>query len=154
MSAERRPHRLAISFVAGLVFAIGLGVAGMTDPAKVANFLDVFGTWDPSLAFVMGGAILVYAPVARLLGAKEAPRFDAQFHWPTKTDVDPKLLVGATLFGVGWGLAGFCPGPAIVVTTRGTANELVFFAAMLAGMGLFTLVTRRKDEPPPKPTDG
>jgi len=139
------PKRHLVSFVSGLLFAIGLGVAGMTDPNKVLNFLDVFGDWDPSLAFVMGAGILVYAPVYQLLKGKPAPLFGEKFMWPTRNDVDVKLVVGAILFGIGWGIAGFCPGPAIVAATaavaQGSAPPLVFFAAMALGMFVFGRVT-------------
>ncbi|NVB40975.1 YeeE/YedE family protein [Pseudenhygromyxa sp. WMMC2535] len=122
------------AFLSGLLFAIGLGLAGMTNPNKVLNFLDVSGSWDPSLAFVMGGAILVYLPVYRITKGKDAPLWNDRFHWPTKTDIDARLVIGATMFGVGWGLVGFCPGPAIVSTATLSSPVLVFFAAMIVGM--------------------
>lgn len=124
----------AVALFSGFVFAIGLGLAGMTNPAKVIAFLDVAGDWDPSLALVMGAAIAVYFPVVRALSRKEAPRLDARFHWPTKLHVDRPLLIGAALFGVGWGLAGYCPGPAIVASTTATVPVLALFGAMLVGM--------------------
>ena len=100
------------ALLSGLVFGIGLIVSGMADPAKVLNFLDVFGTWDPSLAFVMGGAIAVTAPgFAWLFRSRQTPYFDSTFRVPTRNDLEPKLLTGAAIFGVGWGLGGFCPGP-------------------------------------------
>ena len=102
------------ALLSGLVFGIGLIVSGMADPAKVLNFLDVFGTWDPSLAFVMGGAIAVTAPgFAWLFRSRQTPYFDSTFRVPTRNDLEPKLLTGAAIFGVGWGLGGFCPGPAL-----------------------------------------
>lgn len=135
MKKDKRSH--VVAFVSGLLFAIGLGIAGMTNPHKVLNFLDVFGDWDPSLALVMGGAILVYAPVYRLLKGKSAPKFGEQFHWPTKQDVDRELVIGSILFGIGWGIAGFCPGPAVVAAVTvvsGHGPTLAFFAAMVLGM--------------------
>lgn len=133
MTLERR--QMLVAFVAGLLFAVGLGIAGMTNPAKVLAFLDMFGgSWDPSLMFVMGGAILVYAPVYHLLKGRDAPKFADRFHWPTAKDVDAKLVVGSALFGIGWGLGGLCPGPALVAVATGAVPFLVFAAAMLVGM--------------------
>ena len=122
------------SFVCGLVFAFGLGIGGMTQPAKVLGFLDVFGTWDPSLAFVMGGAVATHATLRRLVLRRAAPVFETRFSLPALTAVDARLLAGAALFGVGWGIAGFCPGPAVVATGAGARNAIVFTVAMLAGM--------------------
>lgn len=132
MNAARR--RELVALIAGVVFALGLGLAGMTSPVKVLDFLDVFGDWDPSLAFVMGGAIAIYAPVYRRVRGREAPRLAEEFHWPTARDVDPRLVVGSLMFGVGWGLAGACPGPALVMSIEGSAPALLFVVAMLAGM--------------------
>lgn len=133
------------ALLAGFVFAIGLAVGGMTDPLKVISFLDFTGDWDPSLAFVMGGAILVYAPVFRLVRGREAPRFDTRFHLPTRRDIDRRLLVGSALFGVGWGLGGFCPGPALVSTMSFSTDALVFVASMVAGMTGHRLWSRLAD---------
>jgi hypothetical protein len=133
-----------VALGSGLLFAVGLGVAGMTDPDKVLNFLDVFGTWDPSLGLVMLAAILVYAPVYRLLKGRDAPKFGDRFHLPTSKDVDAKLVIGSVLFGVGWGLGGFCPGPAVVSATLGTVPVLVFAAAMLIGMLAYQQVIRAR----------
>jgi uncharacterized protein len=134
-----------VAFISGLMFALGLGLAGMTNPHKVINFLDLFGDWDPSLALVMGGAILVYAPVYRRLRGKDTPKFGDRFHWPTKRDIDAKLVVGSLMFGVGWGIAGFCPGPALVAVVGGSGPVLGFFAAMLVGMLAQGLLARRID---------
>ena len=138
---DRRSH--LVSLLSGLLFAVGLGVAGMTNPHKVLNFLDLFGDWDPSLALVMGGAILVYAPVYRKLKGEAAPKFAERFHWPTKKDIDAGLVLGSILFGIGWGIAGFCPGPAIVAATTGQPPVLAFFAAMVLGMLAQGFVARR-----------
>ena len=118
-------------FAIGLVFGLGLVIAGMSDPAKVLNFLDLgaipTGGWDPSLAFVMGGAIAVTFAGFRLVLRRKQPIFGGTFHLPTATDIDARIIAGPALFGVGWGLAGFCPGPAL--------TALIFVVAMLVGMG-------------------
>jgi len=122
------------AYLAGLIFGVGLALAGMVDPAKVIGFLDLFGTWDPSLAFVMGGAIMVHFVLFRLITKRASPLFDARFQLPTRTDLDPKLLGGAALFGIGWGLAGFCPGPALTSLGAGSVSAVVFVATMTLGM--------------------
>jgi len=132
-------RRLIATFFAGLIFSVGLGVAGMTQPAKVVGFLDLTGDWDPSLAFVMGGAIAVHFVAYRLVPRLGSPLFAERFGIPTRRDVDPRLVSGAVLFGAGWGLGGFCPGPALVSLTGGAQSALIFVAAMLGGMVLFQL---------------
>jgi uncharacterized membrane protein YedE/YeeE len=132
------------AFIAGLVFALGLALGGMTDPRKVIAFLDITGDWDPSLAFVMGGAIAVYAPLFRRITRRPAPRLERAFHLPTRRDLDAPLVVGAVLFGIGWGLGGFCPGPALVSTMSFDAGAVVFTASMLVAMVLFSAWTRRR----------
>jgi uncharacterized membrane protein YedE/YeeE len=122
------------SFCCGLVFALGLGIGGMTQPAKVLGFLDVFGAWDPSLAFVMAGAVATHAVLRLVVLRRAAPVLEARFSLPTLTALDARLLAGAALFGVGWGIAGFCPGPAVVASGAGARNAIVFAVAMLAGM--------------------
>jgi len=122
------------AFACGLVFAVGLVVGGMTQPGKVIGFLDVFGAWDPSLAFVMGGAVATHAILRPLVLRRGAPVFSARFSLPTLTAIDGRLLAGAALFGVGWGIAGYCPGPAVVATGAGAKNAIVFTVAMLVGM--------------------
>jgi uncharacterized membrane protein YedE/YeeE len=126
--------RIAMGFAAGLVFGLGLVISGMSDPAKVLNFLDLFGTWDPSLAFVMAGAVAVTFVGYRVTLGRPRPLFDATFHLPTAKDLDPSLLAGAAVFGLGWGLAGFCPGPAFTALPLLAAGTLVFVPAMLLGM--------------------
>ncbi len=125
-------------FVLGLVFGTGLIIAGMADPAKVLNFLDFAaipaGAWDPSLAFVLGGAAIVTFIGYRIVLKQPKPLFDAQFHLPHKTNIDAPILIGPAIFGIGWGLAGFCPGPAFVALGGGTAQAITFVIAMLAGM--------------------
>lgn len=132
------------SFLSGLVFAVGLAVGGMTDPNKVLSFLDVAGGWDPSLAFVMGGAILVYAPTYHWFTRKTRPLLHHAFHLPTRKDIDLRLVAGGVLFGVGWGLGGFCPGPAIVSAASLRSDVLMFVAAMFAGMLGVYLYDRRR----------
>jgi uncharacterized membrane protein YedE/YeeE len=121
---------------AGLVFGIGLGLSGMTQPAKVVAFLDIFGSWDPSLIFVMAGAILVHVALGRFIRRRDRPLLDARFHLPTATRVDTKLIAGAAVFGLGWGLGGFCPGPALVTLGSGALSAFVFVGAMALGMAL------------------
>lgn len=125
-----------IAFVVGLIFAVGLGLGGMLDPNKVLGFLNVTHGWDPSLAFVMGGAILVYAPVFRWATRHGEPWTAPTFHLPTRRDIDVKLLAGSALFGFGWGLGGYCPGPGLVSTASFFPSSLIFTAAMFGGMGL------------------
>jgi uncharacterized membrane protein YedE/YeeE len=125
-----------LAAVAGALFALGLVVGGMTIPAKVTGFLDVGGAWDPSLAFVMAAAIAVYAPLLRRARRLEAPLAADRFHWPSARGIDAWLVGGAALFGIGWGLSGYCPGPALTSLAGGGASALVFVVAMIAGIGL------------------
>jgi uncharacterized protein len=129
--------------LAGLLFSIGLAVAGMTQPHKVIRFLDFFGDWDPSLAMVMVGAIGVNTVVYRLVIGRKEPYFGGRFQLPTRTDIDWRLVVGAVLFGVGWGIAGLCPGPAVASLVGLGTPAVIFLAAMMAGMGIFRLVEGR-----------
>ena len=134
--------RMAAGLVCGLIFGLGLAVSGMIDPARVRGFLDLFGTWDPSLAFVMGGALAVAVPGFRLVLRGSRPVLAPAFDLPTRRDLDARLIGGAALFGIGWGLAGYCPGPAIAALTLGAPATYVFLAAMLAGMLGFDRLTR------------
>jgi uncharacterized membrane protein YedE/YeeE len=129
------------AFFVGLVFGIGLIVSGMTNPAKVQGFLDLAGRWDPSLAFVMAGAIAVGLVAFRLAGKRESSLLGAAMRLPTARQVDRRLVFGGLAFGVGWGLAGYCPGPALASIALG-GKPLVFAAAMVAGMALFELLER------------
>lgn len=143
-SLDKKDVRLqsAVAFVAGLIFALGLGISGMTLPQKVIGFLDVTGAWDYSLAFVMGGAVVVYGLIYQITKRMERPRYAAKFHLPTSKKIDGKLLVGAALFGAGWGLGGFCPGPALVSVPAGFAGTwdiLLFVLSMFVGMWGFRL---------------
>ena len=123
-----------VAFVCGVVFAVGLGIGGMTQPARVLAFLDVAGEWDPRLAFVMLGAIAVYAPIYRLALRRRRPFLAATYDLPTRRDVDARLVTGALLFGIGWGLAGLCPGPALTSLGSGEPTACVFVVAMLVGL--------------------
>jgi uncharacterized membrane protein YedE/YeeE len=135
MSMRLSPARVA-EFVAGLVFGWGLLIAGMADPGKVQGFLDLAGAWDPSLALVMGGAIAVGLIAFALARRRSTALLGDAMRLPTATAIDRPLLVGATLFGIGWGLAGFCPGPGLVSMAAGHPEALAFVAAMIAGMAL------------------
>lgn len=132
------------SLLAGLVFGMGLIVSGMANPAKVLGFLDLTGRWDPSLAFVMAGAIAVAMVAFALARKRTSSILGAEIRLPSKRSIDRRLVGGSLLFGVGWGIAGFCPGPALVSLGMGQIKGLVFVAAMLAGMGVFELLERRK----------
>ncbi|WP_076865676.1 DUF6691 family protein [Bradyrhizobium mercantei] len=122
------------SFVCGLIFGAGLLISGMTDPQKVLGFLDLFGAWDATLAFVMAGAVAVAASGFAIARRRAAPAFAARFLWPDRNDIDAPLVGGAILFGIGWGLAGICPGPALVNLAGLSLPIVVFVAAMLVGM--------------------
>jgi uncharacterized membrane protein YedE/YeeE len=135
--------RIIVSAIAGLLFGLGLIVSGMADPAKVQNFLDPFGAWDPSLAFVMLGAIAVTFAGYRIAFRRGRPLLADTLSLPSKTDIDARLLVGAGLFGIGWGLSGFCPGPAIVSLPLLATGTLVFVPTMLAGMLLARTLQNR-----------
>jgi uncharacterized protein len=126
------------AFAAGLVFGVGLIVSGMTDPGKVIGFLDVAGDWDPSLAFVMGGAVLVGFFAFRFAGRRARTFLGGAMQLPHNRDIDKRLLAGSALFGIGWGLAGFCPGPALVSFGSGFGEAAVFVVAMLGGMLVYT----------------
>ena len=136
--------RILMALITGLVFGIGLIVAGMTNPAKVLGFLDLAGRWDPSLALVMAGAILVALPAFRVAARRRPSLLGEPMRLPTATRIDRRLVLGSLAFGAGWGLAGFCPGPALASLTTGAVQPLIFCAAMLAGMGIFELLERRR----------
>ena len=136
------------SLLAGLVFGIGLIVSGMANPAKVLGFLDLFGKWDPSLGLVMGGAVAVASIAFFLARKRTVSLLGASLKLPTARDIDRRLVMGSVLFGVGWGIAGFCPGPALVALGMGEGKALVFVLAMLAGMGLFEVLETLKQRKP------
>jgi uncharacterized membrane protein YedE/YeeE len=139
-------HRIS-EFLVGLLFGLGLILSGMTDPGKVIGFLDLFGTWDPSLALVMGGAIGVGVFAFALAKKRTMNFFGGAMHLPSSNQIDRKLVVGAVMFGAGWGLAGFCPGPALVSLASGQVKAAVFVGFMLAGMWGFELLSRRTSKP-------
>lgn len=133
---------IVAALAAGLVFGIGLILSGMTDPGKVIGFLDVAGRWDPSLALVMGGAVLVGFFAFRVAGRRGKTFLGGALHLPERRDIDIRLVGGSLLFGIGWGLAGFCPGPALVSLASGQQPAAIFVAAMLGGMLLYHAAER------------
>jgi uncharacterized membrane protein YedE/YeeE len=139
-------HTLS-AFLVGLLFGAGLIVSGMTDPFKVIGFLDIAGAWDPSLAFVMAGAVLVGLLAFRIAGRRAAAVLGGPMHLPAASAIDRRLITGSVVFGIGWGLAGFCPGPALVALGAGYSKAAVFVLAMLAGMALYELLERRSAPP-------
>ena len=133
------------ALASGTLFGLGLAVSGMVNPAKVLAFLDVAGAWDPTLAFVMGGALAVTTPAFRYVLSRGQPWFAPGFALPTRTDLDPKLVLGAALFGIGWGLAGLCPGPAVTGLVTGKASLYAFVAAMIAGFVLHDFIAKKAE---------
>lgn len=129
-----------VALVVGFIFAIGLGVSGMTQPAKVIGFLDILGHWDPSLIFVMAGAISIHFVLLKLALKRKAPLLSVQWHIPTKKEITPALVIGSVLFGAGWGLAGFCPGPALTSLASFEPRPFIFVISMIVGMFLFRFV--------------
>ncbi|SFG55437.1 YeeE/YedE family protein [Methylobacterium gossipiicola] len=147
MSAARR---LAAALIAGLLFGLGLSLSGMLDPARVRGFLDIAGAWDPTLAFVLGGAVSVAGLGYALARRLPRPAFDAGFDLPPRARIDGPLLAGAALFGIGWGLSGFCPGPAMAALSTGALPVFVFVGAMLLGMAAHGWFARRFEPPKPR----
>jgi hypothetical protein len=139
MTNERhaRAARLFAALASGILFGLGLVISQMVNPAKIIGFLDVAGRWDPTLLVVMAGALLVATPAFRLVLKRPHPLFATDFSLPTRTDLDPRLFAGAALFGIGWGLSGFCPGPAVTALVTLQLPVLVFVVAMLAGALLY-----------------
>ena len=135
------------SFLVGLIFGIGLILAGMTNPAKVIGFLDITGTWDPSLAFVMGGGILVAIVAFRFAKKRTVNFLGGAMRMPTSDMIDKRLVIGSLLFGAGWGMAGFCPGPALTSMGTGNPKAVIFVIAMIVGMALFELADRFWHQP-------
>jgi uncharacterized protein len=131
------------ALVVGFLFAVGLGISGMTQPQKVIGFLDLFGQWDPSLIFVMVGGITVHFLTYKLIRNRPSPLFSKQWLVPTKNEITPALIVGSLIFGIGWGLGGFCPGPAVTSLASFQLKPFVFVISMLAGMFLFRLVDKK-----------
>ena len=133
--------KMLVNLFAGVLFGLGLAVSGMVDPQKVIGFLDVAGHSDPTLAFVMGGALLVAIPTFRLIFRRSRPVLADDFDLPSKDSLDASLLGGAALFGVGWGLSGFCPGPSVTALASGLVPVFAFVAAMIAGMALYKWIS-------------
>lgn len=134
------------AFLGGMVFGIGLAIAGMTQPAKIVGFFDFFGNWDPSLGFVMAGALLVYTPVYRwAVRTWQHPIWAPSFSLPTRKDIDWRLIVGSGVFGVGWGLGGYCPGPALTSVGAGSYQALTFGLSMLFGVGGYQIFMRLRE---------
>jgi uncharacterized protein len=133
--------RMLVYLFSGALFGLGLTISGMVNPQKVIGFLDVTGNWDPTLAVVMAGALLVAIPALRLIFKRPRPVLEDEFEVPTKKELDAKLLGGSALFGVGWGLSGLCPGPAMTALASGLAPVFAFVAAMIAGMALYKWIS-------------
>ncbi len=142
MSTQKTAQQVS-ALVSGLVFGIGMAISGMTNTERVQGFLDLAGAWDPTLAFVMGGGLIVTFIGYKFVLKKPAPLFGDTFHLPTNTDIDKKLLIGAVLFGAGWGLVGYCPGPAIAGLSYAYPTTLLFVATMLIGLLLARFISRR-----------
>jgi len=130
------------SFAVGMIFGLGLAISEMINPARVIGFLDVAGRWDPTLMLVMGGALAITLPAFTLILRRQRPLLDGHFFLPTKRDIDRPLLLGAAVFGIGWGLGGFCPGPALAALASGSPGVLLFVCAMVIGQWLAGLYTR------------
>jgi uncharacterized protein len=139
--------RNAAAFGTGAIFAAGLAISGMIKPSKIVGFLDIGGAWDASLAFVMLGAIAVHFIAYRVVMRRSAPLFDIKFHVPTRKDIDLRLVLGAALFGVGWALGGFCPGPGLVAVGGGSLNAVVFIVGMTIGMLVEQVTARAFNRP-------
>lgn len=146
--------RFVAIYLTGLVFGIGITISGMANPAKVLNFFDFFGTWDPSLAFVMGGALITTAIGYRVVFRRPAPVFEQGFVVPTSRIIDRRLVVGSAVFGIGWGIAGFCPGGAIPALGTGRPEVLIFFGALVVGILGARTMMRFTDKTKVSPSQG
>lgn len=132
----------SVALASGTIFGAGLALGGMTDPARVRGFLDLFGAWDPTLAFVMGGAVIVMAIAWIVQKRMSQPLFAAKFALPDRSDLTPRLIGGSALFGIGWGIAGLCPGPGFAALAIDALSAAIFIAAMLAGMLLVRVIDK------------
>ncbi|NVP57794.1 YeeE/YedE family protein [Mycoplana rhizolycopersici] len=141
---NRNVYQLGAALASGIVFGFGLSLSGMLNPARVQGFLDVFGAWDPSLAFVLGGAVVVAFIGVQVMKRMRHPAFDDSFHVPTSRRIDAPLIIGSALFGLGWGIGGFCPGPAVASLSMGIPQTVLFVVAMLVGMTLHDRVWSRR----------
>ena len=135
-------NRLIAVYIIGVTFGLGICMSGMANPAKVLNFFDITGTWDPSLIFVMGGALIVTFIGYQVVLGRKHPVFDSKFHLPTRKDIDPQLVGGSALFGVGWGIAGFCPGGAIPAIGTGSTDVLIFMGSLIVGIIVAKFIQR------------
>jgi uncharacterized membrane protein YedE/YeeE len=131
------------ALLVGFLFALGLGISGMTQPQKVVGFLDIFGSWDPSLIFVMLGAIAVHFITFKIVRRRTSPLFSPQWHVPTKTEITPALIIGGFIFGAGWGLGGLCPGPALTALASLELRPFLFVGSMLVGMLVFNQLDKQ-----------
>lgn len=140
----RNIFQFGAALASGIVFGFGLSLSGMLNPVRVQGFLDVFGNWDPSLAFVLGGAVVVAFIGVQVMKKMQHPAFDDSFHVPTNRKIDGPLVIGSALFGLGWGIGGFCPGPAVASLSVGIPQTILFVVAMLIGMTLYDRVWSRR----------
>lgn len=131
------------AFIVGFIFALGLGISGMTQPQKVVGFLDLFGNWDPSLMFVMIGAIGVHFFTYKIIRKRKSPLLTPEWHVPEKSKITPALVFGSLIFGLGWGLAGYCPGPAVTALASFEKGPVLFVVSMVSGMMLFNLLDKK-----------
>ncbi len=141
---NRNIYQFAAALASGIVFGFGLSLSGMLNPARVQGFLDIFGTWDPSLAFVLGGAVVVAFIGVQVMKRMRHPAIGDSFHVPTNRQIDPPLIIGSALFGLGGGIGGFCPGPAVASLPIGIPQTVLFVIAMLVGMTLHDRVWSRR----------
>ncbi|WP_349960139.1 YeeE/YedE family protein [Rhizobium sp. ZPR3] len=141
---KRNIYQFGAALISGVVFGLGLSLSGMLNPARVQGFLDVFGAWDPSLAFVLGGAVVVAFIGVQAMKRMRHPAFDDGFHMPTNRQIDVSLVIGSALFGLGWGIGGFCPGPAVASLSVGIPQTALFVVTMLAGMTLYERIWSRR----------
>ncbi|NTJ67682.1 YeeE/YedE family protein [Agrobacterium rhizogenes] len=141
---KRNIYQFGAALISGVVFGLGLSLSGMLNPARVQGFLDVFGAWDPSLAFVLGGAVVVAFIGVQAMKRMRHPAFDDSFHMPTNRQIDVSLVIGSGLFGLGWGIGGFCPGPAVASLSVGIPQTALFVVTMLAGMTLYDRIWSRR----------
>ncbi len=130
------------SLIIGLIFALGLGISGMTNPERIIGFLDIFGDWNPSLVFVMIGALAVHAPLYRMIRKTQSPVFAKKFQVPSRSDISFQLILGSILFGLGWGLVGYCPAPAITAIASLSPEPILFVGAMIMGMLIYRSIER------------
>lgn len=141
---NRTIYQFGAALASGIVFGFGLSLSGMLNPVRVQGFLDVFGNWDPSLAFVLGGAVAIAFIGVQVMKKMQHPAFDDSFHVPKNRRIDAPLVIGSALFGLGWGIGGFCPGPAVVSLSVGIPQTVLFVVAMLIGMTLYDRVWSRR----------